>query len=373
MMEFLQEKGLSLEARTREGATILHVAASGTHSVPPAVHYLVERGLGPLERDYQGRTAFHYAAAACNSNALEALIKALQGIDYTKNSRNSISDASPDCEFDRSTLTKSKIDGLGLRAILDDADSEGNTLLHVIGSEKDNTLFTYDGDNKLDEQVIQIEVTTRMLIGLGADMNIRNNAGQTPLSSLVSMSVAPHSGIIAAKTLLSHGVDPDIPDLCGQTPLHRVARSWYTEAMELLLQGGANIEARDRNGCSPLHLACRHMYSQVPRLLLQHKANPAARDVNEATPLHYAAESMGSSECIDMLAKVEADLNVMDKSGLTPLHWLIKAGLESNVWYLLYHGADAHVLSMFAGPLFSWLQPVMLRWSPKRDQRMLSL
>jgi ankyrin repeat protein len=58
-----------------------------------------------------------------------------------------------------------------------------------------------------------------------------------------------------AKVLLIHGADINIADNTGGTPLHFAASSGSTKVVKLLLSNGANVNAKDNGGCTPLDVA----------------------------------------------------------------------------------------------------------------------
>ena len=55
--------------------------------------------------------------------------------------------------------------------------------------------------------------------------------------------------------LLSAGVDPDVPDTDGETPLHLAIRSTAIDTVEALLKAGANVDARNFDSKTPLEFA----------------------------------------------------------------------------------------------------------------------
>jgi ankyrin repeat protein len=55
--------------------------------------------------------------------------------------------------------------------------------------------------------------------------------------------------------LLAAGVDPNVPDMDGETPLHLAIRSTAVETVEALLKAGANVDARNFDSKTPLEFA----------------------------------------------------------------------------------------------------------------------
>lgn len=85
------------------------------------------------------------------------------------------------------------------------------------------------------------------------------------------------------------GIELNLEDFNGQTPLHAAARGGHAGVVTMLLQRGADTNARDNDGLSPLLLAVRGRYrvgrgntwgacSAVRRLTCGHTAAQAELD-----------------------------------------------------------------------------------------------
>jgi len=102
------------------------------------------------------------------------------------------------------------------------------------------------------------------------------------------------------KKLLEEGADPNIRDGDGNTPLHFAASKGCAEVAKLLLRHGADPNAQDKNGETPLHVAASEGHVDVVRLLLEHGADPSIRNKDGKSPLDLAKES-GHREVVSLI------------------------------------------------------------------------
>lgn len=89
-----------------------------------------------------------------------------------------------------------------------------------------------------------------LLLERGADINKRNQSGDTPLC--IAAFVYYHDVI---ELLLEHGADIDKQNQDGQTPLHIATETEYVCNVEYLLAKGANMTLTDSNGRKAYDLA----------------------------------------------------------------------------------------------------------------------
>lgn len=104
--------------------------------------------------------------------------------------------------------------------------STGDSALHVVTSRRDATWMSF-------------------LIGKGADVNQRNNRGETPL--VVASNMAFAEGV---QLLVDHGARVDEPNNTGETPLIAAVHRRDTAMMRILLKAGANPDRSDSSGRS---------------------------------------------------------------------------------------------------------------------------
>ena len=142
-----------------------------------------------------------------------------------------------------------------------------------------------------------------------------------------------------ADLLISKGADVNVRDQSGGTPLHAAALKGRTAIAKLLLDHGAAVDARDNDGLTPLDTAAISGAAEVAALLLDRGADSEARDRDSgATPLYQAA-AWGRTAVVELLIARGADVNAKNQSGGTPLQAAEKNGFTEIARVLRAHGA----------------------------------
>jgi len=78
--------------------------------------------------------------------------------------------------------------------------------------------------------------------------------------------------------LIEEGADVNLRNESGTTPLHRAVIGGDAMTILLLLKNGANPNSQDNDGTSPLMKAAVWDHPHIVRLLLQYGADPNIRD-----------------------------------------------------------------------------------------------
>ncbi|KAF7838821.1 Protein S-acyltransferase 24 [Senna tora] len=127
-----------------------------------------------------------------------------------------------------------------------------------------------------------------------------------------------------------HGGDVNATDHTGQTALHWSAVRGGIQVAELLLQEGARASAADMYGYQTTHVAAQHGQTAfLYHIVSKWNADPDVPDNDGRSPLHWAAYK-GFADCIRLLIFLDAYRGRQDKEGCTPLHWAaIKGNLEA--------------------------------------------
>ncbi|THU73878.1 hypothetical protein C4D60_Mb04t27480 [Musa balbisiana] len=134
----------------------------------------------------------------------------------------------------------------------------------------------------------------------------------------------------AAQYIIEHGGDVNATDNTGQTALHWSAVRGHVQVAELLLKEGARVDVADLYGYQTTHVAAQ--YGQTAflyHIVTKWDADPDVPDNDGRSPLHWAAYK-GFADCVRLLLFLDAYRGRQDKEGCTPLHWAaIRGNLEA--------------------------------------------
>lgn len=128
----------------------------------------------------------------------------------------------------------------------------------IVRSALGHTPFVdYITDFGHDSPKWRLSQATLMLIKGGMDPNLTDFSGKTPLHHVVAYRAAKFNEMSCVKTLLSVGADINVQDDKGRTPLHYVSNR---QLARLLVDHGARLDTQDQDGITPLRYAIRSFY-----------------------------------------------------------------------------------------------------------------
>lgn len=163
-----------------------------------------------------------------------------------------------------------------LEAVRKKDGKEVTDMLEVPGSTLINTKDVSTGDTPLHIVVARRDLTwMQFLIAKGANVNARNNKGETPLQLASNFGFSD-----GAELLVKLGAKVDEPNATGETPLIAATHRKDAALARVLLRAGANPARNDNSGRSALDYAT-----------LDGRGNPVLTEIENA-----AKAGMGKSK-----------------------------------------------------------------------------
>ncbi len=90
------------------------------------------------------------------------------------------------------------------------------------------------------------------------------------------------------------------------------------EAVYVFLSCGIDLEVKDERGWTPLMIAAANGKEKLASMLIHNGARLTAKDMNGFTPLHWAAFK-GMTRIVDLLISKDVDIDAQSKFKWTPL------------------------------------------------------
>jgi len=189
----------------------------------------------------------------------------------------------------------------------------------------------------------------KYLVKKGADINVKNSDGDSPIHK-----ASGHSLEIAS-FLIESGVNVNIKNKHGETPLHLAAKSRNAVTIEYLITHGADVNSRTKFNGTPLNYAS-HMpllkyesksriemrikkYIDTATILVRNGADLNSQNSDKETPVFGMFYKGWPNEAIIFLIKNGAKVNVKNSSGKTSLHLAVERNNKSMVKFLIDKGA----------------------------------
>nr|XP_006812692.1 PREDICTED: ankyrin repeat family A protein 2-like [Saccoglossus kowalevskii] len=122
------------------------------------------------------------------------------------------------------------------------------------------------------------------------------------------------------------------------TPHELAAQGELTFLSDRIL-AGVNVNIQDENGHTPLMWACAQNQTSVVEFLLEKGADASIESVEKETALAFAC-SQGNVEIVKLLLQSGVDVNSYDMNGGTPLLYAVYNNHPKCVHFLLRSGAD---------------------------------
>ena len=188
------------------------------------------------------------------------------------------------------------------------------------------------GDTRVEMQALTLSMIER-----GAEVFAADKEGITPLTHAVTCG-----SLVLVQTLLARGLDPNVRDNHGRTPLFAALHLPNKLALAMiraLIGVGANPEIAATNGETPVGLALARPETEVQHWLNWSLWKLPQRALRPQDMV--AAAGVGDVAALDKLLTLGFAIEATDTQGATALLRAAGNGHAAAVTYLLEHGADA--------------------------------
>ncbi|RFU79266.1 pfs, nacht and ankyrin domain [Trichoderma arundinaceum] len=333
----LIEEGADINTRNNKGQTALLFITEQrqiTRKRRAIAQLLIEKGAETSIRDLYGSTVLLYAIENSHFDIISLLIETGAYVDYKDESGQTLLFIMQRFVEPEGKLIFQRLIDKG--ADVNVKNNSGNTALCEAVVHKREDMIKLLIENSADPNIqnhngqtalwvaYDNEAAARLLLENGADPNIQDNDGETALWVAY--------GNEAARLLLENGADPSVQD-----DIDQIAPWLYKDFLKLLIKYGADLNVQNNLGQTALWVACCfYRYNAFAKLLLENGADPNIQDNDGQTALYVAKHEA----VIKQLLENGADPKVQNNNGQTAL-WA--AGNEAIAKLLLQNGADPNV------------------------------
>ena len=142
-------------------------------------------------------------------------------------------------------------------------------------------------------------IAALLFVGCG---KVQQATTANPEADIALLIAAYDGNIKAVKQHLAGGVDVNVKNKNGQTPLHRSVSYDCREIINLLVANGADVNEKAKYGGTPLMYAASNGNKEIAELLIAAGAEVNANDGRGSTPLDNAIYAK-KTEVADLLRK----------------------------------------------------------------------
>ncbi|KAI4375920.1 hypothetical protein MLD38_013734 [Melastoma candidum] len=142
------------------------------------------------------------------------------------------------------------------------------------------------------------------------------------------------------KFVQEDGASVCVPDANGYYPLQWACLNNFPEVARYIIQHGGNVNATDNMKQTALHWAAVHGAVACADLLIDFDAPVDAADINGYRAVHVAAQYGQTAFLNHLVAVHNAEYDVPDNDGRTPLHWAAYKGYPDTIRLLLFRDAS---------------------------------
>ena len=140
-------------------------------------------------------------------------------------------------------------------------------------------------------------------------------------------------------TILKKGVDINVKNDLGYTPLMIASLNGYTNMVKIMLNHEADVNARTVFNTNALMQAAWNGHLEIVKLLLDANADIHVKSVGGWTPLFFAAVGnyIGYPSIVNLLIEKGSEVDIKDNIYMMPIQWAITHKCNKSVELLKKH------------------------------------
>lgn len=164
----------------------------------------------------------------------------------------------------------------------------------------------------------------------GADIHAKNDQEW----SVLHFAVRDRCFLDCVKFIVEHGVNPNVTDNQGKTPIHLAVKLGALEVIEYLISQGADPVAKNNKGETTIMEAAISGDVECLNKLLPYCDDINAKDYTGLSAIAFSAADSRNLECVKTLIAFGADLSILYPNNKTLLDLCKDRGLPEISSYL---------------------------------------
>ena len=228
-------------------------------------------------------------------------------------------------------------------------------LLNEIGLNVNQILSSQETPILVSAKFLHVECM-EILCKLGAEVNFKDNTGQTSLMCVVNGAARQDTRFQCLNILLKYGADRDATNVHNNTALIIAAQNGQLECIKQLIKEGADLNIM--NDHCKTALCCSLSvkgppYPECAEELINAGAKLSGSELYHAVSSNYLANVL---QFIQLVPNIEDFINNMTH-GITPLMLAMKLSNSEIAEVLLKNGADVNITDSRGCAAASYISP----------------
>lgn len=175
------------------------------------------------------------------------------------------------------------------------------------------------------------------------DIRPENGHGDEAIIPCNLLAVAATGNSSLLQELLKTGMDPNVGDSKGRTPLHIAAARGFEDCVLVLLKHGCNVNIEDLDGNTPLWLSIITKHHKIFNLLYQYAC---ISNTNIGGNILCLAAKRNDPTAMKDLLEQGLNIDAVNDEGLTALQVSMSEDHDDMVRFLIMNGAEIEKVNL---------------------------